>query len=81
MNEVFPRNYTLNYNLRRHPEFPSRAINTVHYSSESVSFLGHKIWEMLPIDLKTSDSLDSFKSGIKNWQPRECPSRLYTNIK
>ena len=66
MNEVFPRNYTLNYNLRRHPEFASRAINTVHYGSESLSFLGPKIWEMLPVDLKNSDSLDLFKSGIKN---------------
>ena len=45
MNEVFPRNYTLNYNLRRHPEFASRAINTVHYGSESLSFLGLKIWK------------------------------------
>ena len=34
MNEVFPGNYALNYNLRRHPKFASRAINTVHYSSE-----------------------------------------------
>ena len=71
MNEVFPRNYALNYNLRRHPEFASRTINTVHYGSESLSFLGPKIWKMLPVDLKNSDSLDSFKSGIKNWGPQE----------
>ena len=76
MNEAFPRNYTLNYNLRRHPEFTSRAINTVNYGSESLSFLGPKIWEMLPVDLKNSDSLDSFKSGIKKWRPQECPFRL-----
>ena len=50
MNEVFPRNYALNYNLRRHPEFASRAIKTVHYRLESPSFLGPKIWEMLPLD-------------------------------
>ena len=88
MNKVFPRNCTLNYNLRCHPEFASRGINTVHYGSESLSFLGpkiwemlpvdlgRKIWEMLPVDLKNSDSLDSFKSGIKNWRPQECPCRL-----
>ena len=35
MNEVFPRNCASIYNLRRHPEFASRAINTVHYGSES----------------------------------------------
>ena len=76
MNEVFPRNYALIYNLRRHPEFASRAINTVHYGSESLSFLEHKIWEMLPLDLENSDSLDLFKSGIKNWRPQECPCRI-----
>ena len=46
--EVFPRNSALNYNLRRHPEFASRAINAVHYGLESISFLVPKIWEMLP---------------------------------
>ena len=76
MNEVFPRNYGLNYDLRRHPEFASRAINSVHYGSESLSFLGPKIWEMLPPDIKNSRSLDAFKSGIKEWRPQECPCRL-----
>ena len=52
INEVFPRNHALNYSLRRHPEFVSRAINTVHYGSESLRFLGRKIWELLPLDRK-----------------------------
>ena len=49
MNEVFPRNYTLNYNLRRHPEFASKAINTVHYGSESLSILepAGKCWLLI----------------------------------
>ena len=76
INEVFLRNYALNYNLRRHPKFASRAINTVHYGSESLSFLGPKIWEILLLDLKTFDSLDLFKLRIKNWWPQECPRRL-----
>ena len=53
MNEVFPRNYTLNYNLRRHPEFASRAIHTVHYGSESLSFLGLKYGKCCPLIGKT----------------------------
>ena len=51
MNEVFPRNHAFNYSIRRHPEFVSRAVNTVHYGSESLRFLGRKIWEVLPVDL------------------------------
>ena len=80
MNEVFPRNCASIYNLRHHPEFASRAINTVHYGSESLSFLRPKIWEMLPLDLKNSNSLDSFKSEIKNWGPQECPCRIYKSF-
>ena len=76
MNEVFLRNLALSYNLRRHPEFASRTIYAFHYGSKSLNFLGVKIWEMLPYDLKNSDSLDSFKSRIKNWRPEECPCRL-----
>ena len=53
MNEVFPRNYNLNYNLRRHPEFASREIDTVDCGSESLSFLGPKTWKMRPLYLKT----------------------------
>ena len=45
INKVFPRNHALNYSLRRHSEFVSRAINTVHYGSESLRFLGRKIWK------------------------------------
>ena len=56
MNEVFPRNGTFNYNLRRHLEFASQAINTVHYGLESRSFLKPEIWEMLPLEQKNSDS-------------------------
>ena len=76
MNEVFPRNCFFNYNLPRHSEFASRATNTIHYGLESLSFLRPKIWEMLPLNLKNSDSLDSFKSGITNWRRQECSCRL-----
>ena len=62
MYEIFPRNYALNYNLRRYPEFASRAVDRIHYGSESLSFLGSFL---LPVDLKSSDSLDSFKLEIK----------------
>ena len=41
-----------------------------------LGFLGPKIWEMLPLDLKNSDFLDSFKSEIKNWRPQEWPFRF-----
>ena len=65
MNEIFPRNCAFNYKLHCRPEFGSSAINTVLYYSESLIFLGPEMWEMMPVDLKNPDSLDSCKSGIK----------------
>ena len=45
MNEIVPRSFPLNCDLLCHPEFVLRAINTVNYGSESLSFLGPEIWE------------------------------------
>ena len=42
---------------------------TVYCSTESLSFLGPEIWKLVPGDIKQSESLDIFKSIIKNWVP------------
>ena len=34
-------------------------------SVESIQVLGTKIWESLPNDLETKESVDSFKTAIK----------------
>ena len=51
-------------------------VHLVDHGTESPSFLGPKIWELVPEDLKQSESLDIFKSKIKNWVPLRCPCRL-----
>ena len=74
--EVFPRNCALNYNLRRHPEFASRAINAVHYGLESISFLVPKIWEMLPRE-KLWFTRSSQIKNKKLATTKKCPCRLW----
>ena len=64
------------YNLRRNDTFEKRQVHSVYHSTESLSFLGPKIWDLVPVELKQSESLDSFKLKIKNWVPFECPCRL-----
>ena len=34
--------------------------------------LAPKIWEILPKEIKNSETLNVFKSRIKNWSPQEC---------
>ena len=73
-NNVFQINPSV-YNLRN-SEFKTENVNTVHYGTESLSFLGPKIWKLVPLEIKNSTSLHIFKNKIKTWVPESCPSRL-----
>ena len=64
LNEIF-QNRTSSYSLRWQ-------VHSVYYGTESLSFLGPKIWELVPEDKKQSESLDILKIKIKNWVPLTC---------
>ena len=53
------------YNLRNENSFVARHVNSVYHGTESLSFLGPKIWELVPPDLKSLESLEAFKTRIK----------------
>ena len=48
--------------------------------AELSKFLGPKIWESLPNDLKNKKSVDNFKTAIKRWRSESCPCRLVKRI-
>ena len=75
LNEVFVER-NCNYNLRGNNFLNRRRVNSVRYGTESVSFLAPKIWDILPKEIKNSETLNAFKAKIKNWVPQECPCRL-----
>ena len=64
------------YNLRQFPQFDSPNVISVFCGTESISFLGPKIWNIVPNEFKKETSLDAFKKLIKKWQPENCPCRL-----
>ena len=74
MNEVFQLKETTLYNSKF--PFKTRNIKTERYGRETLSFLGPKIWALVPDDIKTSKSLVEFKQLIKTWIPINCPCRL-----
>ena len=49
---------------------------TTCYGLETISFLGCRLWQALPNDMKQSDTLSSFKRKIKTWKGEECNCRL-----
>ena len=64
------------YALRNDLKLKSRKIHSVRYDIETVSFLCTRVWNSLPSDLKQRESLEIFKSKIKNWIPQNCPCKL-----
>ena len=61
------------YNLRSWSDFILPIVRTVNYGIESIRYLGPKIWENLPANIKEVDTIKRFKSGIKKWRPESCP--------
>ena len=75
LNEVFvPRQCS--YELCGNNFLERRRVKSVRYSTESISSLASKIWEILPNEIKDSDTLQIFKVKIKKWVAVECPCRL-----
>ena len=75
MTDVF-RLREISYNLRNNTDFMSKNVHSVRYGTESLSYLGPKIWSLVPDDIKNSKSLTVFKSKIQKWIPENCPCRL-----
>ena len=74
--EIFAREPESHYNLRWCNDFRIPSICTVYHGNESISFLGPKIWNILPDEIKQQTSLNSFKKSVKKWKPKDCPCRL-----
>ena len=76
MNGIFELN-NQPYNLRNKTELKRRCVKTVHYGTETISFLSPKIWNIIPKELKEITSVLKFRKEIKKWKPTGCPCRLY----
>ena len=64
------------YDLRNYNSFKRRRVNSVWHGTESVSYLGPKIWHLVPNQIKESESLKDFKFKIKRWVFEGCPCRI-----
>ena len=57
-----------------HQDFRIPSLDTVYHVSESIFYLGPKIWETVPVKEENkpivSNSLNSFKKQIRKWVPQ-----------
>ena len=68
-----PENY---YNFQHRSDFIAPFARTVFHGTDSISFLGQKVRDIAPSQLKKAQSLNSFKKSIRKWAPDNCPCRL-----
>ena len=71
-----PDNEYTGPNLRSQTEYQLPKMNSVLYGENSLRYLGPKIWDIIPRELKSLESLGKFKSAIQTWIPLNCPCRL-----
>ena len=74
--EIFTLRPQDQYNLRSWSDFTLSIVRTINYGTESIRYLGSKIWESIPANIKGVDTIERFKSDIKKWKPESCPCRL-----
>ena len=76
MSEVFKLRETASYNLRHTSQFSTDPIHSIYNRTELALYLGPKIWEQIPAEIKNKESYDEFKRKIKKWKPVECLFRI-----
>ena len=73
MNLVFPLNPSSRY--PGGSDFKTHNVKSVSNGTETLAYLGPKIWSLVPPDMKKY-SLSIFTKKIRKWKPSICPCRL-----
>ena len=68
-NRPVPENYLFNMFVPK--------TNQVKYGTKSLRNLAPKIWNSLPLQIKTAENLDIFKDLIKSWDGASCKCNIY----
>ena len=71
---VFKKKET--YKLRSGNHLARKNIPTKQYGIESVSYLGVKLWILLPAEIISSSSRSVFKNKTRQWIPEKRPCNL-----
>ncbi len=83
MKQIFKEKET-SYNLRCSDKLQLPKAKTTCLGVDTVRFMGKKVWETLPTELKNADSLQIFKTYIKTHKCQACNCRLcktfYANL-
>ena len=63
---IFEKN-EISYNFRNNCQFIPKNIRSVYHGSETISYLGSKIWNLVSKNIKDAENVLSFKAKIIFW--------------
>ena len=75
MKDIFQER-SMNYNLRHGNDAQLPKARTTSFGIETIAYLGNRLWQLLPQEIKQSNTLPIFKKRIKCWKGGECNCRL-----
>ena len=78
MNELFEQSNII-CKLRSQTYFTTGPISTVNNGLKSLGYLGPKICNIIPPDIRNSGNIEEFTRKIKCWTPKNCPCTLCPN--
>ena len=76
MKEIFIQR-NIGYNLRHGNDAQLPKVRTTSFGIETIAFLGNRLWQVLPHEIKDSSTLPIFKKQIRCWKGDKCNCRLY----
>ena len=71
LSNIFPTR-SISYNLRSQTDFIRSNASTNQYGLNSMRCFTSKVCQMIPIEIKNSVSIESFKGKIRKWEPDSC---------
>ena len=75
MKDIFMER-NISYNLRHGSDAQLPKVRTTSFGIETTVYLGNKLWQLIPQDIKKSSTLPIFKKRIRCWNGDECNCRL-----
>ena len=79
MTQVFEEK-NVPYNFRENNSLALPKVKTTSYGTDLIRYIGKKLWQTLPNEIKESQSLDIFKEKVKLMRNLDCSCRLCKKI-
>ena len=76
VNKLFQFRKQIPSELRQRSQFQIPWVHSVFSGTESLKFLGPKVWALVPDEMKQLETLRKFRNAIEQWKPISCPCRL-----